>query len=108
MTVTREEFWALQAKAMTEKQVQAAGDKIARDSGWLCYHTWISARSDKGFPDSVYLRGPQGIVAEYKREGKQPTDAQYEWLNAFKGAGFEAYLWRPSDLLGGRIAVALQ
>ena len=107
MTVTREELWALQAKAMTERDLQAAGDKIAKDAGWLCYHTWRSTHSPSGFPDSVYLRGWRGIVVEYKREGKDATTAQHEWLTAFTRTGFQAYLWHPSDLLSGRIAEAL-
>ena len=107
MTITRDEFRALEAKAMTEKELQAAGDRIAHDLGYLCYHTWRSIHSSAGYPDSTYLRGWRGIVVEYKREGRDATIAQHEWLTAFTRTGFQAYLWHPSDLLSGRIAETL-
>lgn len=71
---------------------------------WLYYHTHDSRKSPEGFPDVLALRDDQLIVAELKSEGKNPTPAQQQWLDAFRM--FEAllpdhvsvYVWRPSNL----------
>ena len=59
----------------------------------------------KGFPDLILVRD-RVIAAELKRDrdktGKdtrrEPSVEQVEWLEAFRAAGVEAYLWRPSDV----------
>ena len=47
------------------------------------------------------------LEAELKRETKQPSQAQLDWLAALEAAGVEAYIWRPSDWREGRIARVL-
>jgi hypothetical protein len=50
-----------------------------------------------GFPDLVLLRPPRLLLVELKRDGKQPTDEQAEWLQQFSRVpGVEAYCWRPA------------
>lgn len=73
---------------------------------WLCqwtfYHTRDSRKSNEGFPDLVAIRTRAGktrlVVAELKREGENPTEAQTRWLELFAAAGAETFVWRPSDL----------
>ena len=70
----------------------------------LRQHNSDSRRAHEGFPDWV-IAGPGGlIVRELKRETTHPTAAQSAWLWAFRAAGISAEIWRPSDLLSGRIA----
>ena len=51
-------------------------------------------QGDKGAPDLLLARGGQVILAELKRDGKNPTADQVAWLNAI---GATARLWRPAD-----------
>lgn len=67
-------------------------------SGWLCYHTHDSRRSQAGFPDLVMIRGERLIFAELKSEKGKTSSQQDEWLSALKGSRQgEVYVWRPSD-----------
>jgi hypothetical protein len=82
---------------------------LARQRGWLTYHTRFSRGSDAGFPDLVLLRPPRLVLAELKRDGKNPTPAQGQWLGELEQvalalelehggrAGLEVYIWRPAD-----------
>ena len=70
--------------------------KQAKAQGWMVYHTYDSRRSEEGFPDLVLLR-ERLVFVELKREGEEPTKAQQVWLGKLWQAGYEAYLWRPSD-----------
>ena len=91
---------------------------LARMLGWKTYHTLRSEGSDPDFPDLVMARRrkfwvngrpaktreyqelnpiPRLIVAELKREGKNATPGQQEWLDFFKEIGAETYVWCPSD-----------
>jgi hypothetical protein len=70
---------------------------LAKQLGFLTYHTHNSRRSAHGFPDLVLVRD-RVIYLELKRETTGPTDQQKAWLRALTTAGAEAYLARPSDL----------
>ena len=94
-------------RAMTKGALQASVKQLAELEGWMHYHTFDSRRSDPGFPDSLMVRGGRMVAAELKRETKQPTQAQRDWLEALEAAGAEAYVWRPSDWREGRIARCL-
>lgn len=73
--------------------------EMAKVLRWdLTYHPYRSDKSAEGFPDLVMLRGRRLIFAELKREKEHPTAEQHEWLASLQQGGFEAYLWRPSDL----------
>ena len=93
------------AAAMSENELEQHMRRIlAGLPSVLAYHTHDSRHSPSGFPDWVFA-GPQGVLfRELKREGKRPTPAQAEWLTALVRAGQDACVWRPSDLLTGRIA----
>ncbi len=79
----------------------------AAEHGWLRAHfrpaetkrgwrTPVSA-DGKGFPDLVLLR-ERLIVAELKAKYKKPSREQRQWLDAFRKAGVETYLWYPRDI----------
>jgi hypothetical protein len=90
---------------MSENELEQHIRRILADlPGVLAYHTHDSRHSASGYPDWCFC-GPRGVLfRELKREGKKPTPAQAEWLRALLAAGQDACVWRPSDLLEGRIA----
>lgn len=59
--------------------------------------------SDPGFPDMV-IAGPGGVLY---RELKDPYDTlsqqQLAWRDVLLASGQDWAIWRPADLLGGRI-----
>lgn len=98
------------AAAMTEDRgpdsLDAHVRKLIKDLSLRAYHTHDSRRSPSGFPDWV-ITGKRTIYRELKREGKDPTGAQQDWLDALAAALDDAAVWRPSDLLSGRIQAEL-
>jgi hypothetical protein len=88
---------------VTERDFQKGVVRLAKQLGYLVYHTWLSARSAPGFPDLVLIRPAVGrfdgrvIFAELKRVGNEPTDKQAAWLQALEEAGAEVYLWKPGE-----------
>jgi hypothetical protein len=55
------------------------------------------AGDGKGFPDLVLLKGDRVVIAELKAVGKYPEPAQRAWLDAWRAAGVEVHVWRPTD-----------
>lgn len=101
--MTPAEWFAAQARAMSEAELLRQVRDAARVLGLLCYHTHRSDRSEPGFPD-VVLVGRKGVLfRELKRQRGGHTPAQSEWLDALVHAGVDAGTWRPIDLLTGTI-----
>ena len=90
----------------SEKAFQSAVVRLAKQYGWLAYHTFDSRRSPSGFPDLVLAPGPTChndprlcYAVELKTETGQVTLAQQAWLEALAGCtGVVAEVWRPSQL----------
>lgn len=80
-----------------EKDWQRTVVDLAKQLGWLVYHTFNSRRSAHGFPDLCLVRD-RVVYLELKREKTYPTPDQVNWLRALIAAGAEAYIARPSDL----------
>lgn len=76
---------------------------VAQLTRWLVYHTRDSRGSQEGFPDWVLWKPVRLIFAELKDDKRQPTPAQWLWLEGLQtvadvpGSPVEVYLWRPSD-----------
>ena len=96
---------------MTEREFQTQVVTLARFYGWRVFHPlpgmtrtgrWTTpTEGDTGYPDLTLVKaGPRGgvIFAELKTEKGRVSQAQTEWLDELRGAGAEAYLWRPDDL----------
>lgn len=82
---------------MSEARFQEQVIYTLKAYGWMVYHTHDSRRSASGFPDLVAVHPKLGtIFAELKSDKGQPTAAQNDWLAALRGAGQQAYLWRPA------------
>lgn len=84
--------------ATPEKAWQAQVEYLLALFRWSYYHTRDSRRSAEGFPDLVACRPPRLIFAELKRDGKEPTEEQWTWLDAFSQCGAECYVWHSSDM----------
>ncbi len=50
-----------------------------------------------GFPDIIAVKGQRVLVAELKVGKNQPTPEQLVWLECWRTASVEVYVWRPSD-----------
>lgn len=113
------------------KPVQSEADfmamviKLAKDHGWLVYHTrpammrsgkWASpTQGNVGWPDLFLARRadwkparaeiqgkdghpkPRALAAELKSEKGKLTEEQRAWLEALNAAGIEVRVWRPSQ-----------
>lgn len=85
--------------------VAAAHFRPARTkAGWRT----AVAGDGKGFPDLV-LVGPGGVLyRELKAEAGRLEPAQKRWRDALQAAGADWAVWRPSDLLAGRVDAELK
>lgn len=78
--------------------------RLLRDLGLRGYHTHDSRRSHGGYPDWT-VAGIGGVLfRELKTQRGKVSREQQAWLDALAAAGQDAGVWRPMDLLSGRIA----
>lgn len=96
------DFRQMQANAMLEEDLSQQVYALSQALGLLRYHTYRSQRSEPGFPDEV-LVGRKVLYRELKRAGKNPTTAQQKWLDKLAATGADVGVWRPEDLVSGRI-----
>ena len=97
--------------AMLEKPFQTRVIQLAKFHGFeLVYHTHNSQRSAPGFPDLVMVstRHKRILYRELKRTVGKVTTEQQAWLDALAAAGQDVGVWRPADLLSGRIVAELR
>lgn len=96
------------AKAMSENEFLAAVREMAKFRGWLTYHTRRSKGSEAGFPDLVLVRRDRLLWRELKTQTGVVSKDQKAWIRALLMAGQDAGVWRPEDLLVGRVKEQLQ
>lgn len=70
------------------------------------YHTYDSRRSVPGMPDWMIV-GTRVIFRELKSEEGRLAPAQTRVRNLLVAAGADWAVWRPADLVSGRIAEEL-
>jgi hypothetical protein len=104
-SISAEQYNALKAAEMTEKQLQAAVIAAAHSLGWMVYHTYSSVRSAPGYPDlhMVHTRQRRSLFVELKTQKGKLSPAQQQWILALEDAGCTARVWRPIDWFSGRI-----
>lgn len=90
------------AERMTENQLLAGVRARCKALGLLVYHTHLSTRSEPGYPDLTIL-GRKVLLRELKTEVGKVTADQDQWLTGLAVVGQDADVWRPADLLMGRI-----
>lgn len=87
---------------VSERAFLAAVVRLARQQGYLVYHTWNAKRSPEGFPDLVCVhptRRELPVLAwELKSATGQVTPAQQAWLAALDGRQTVSAVWRPEDM----------
>lgn len=71
---------------------------LAKQFGWLFYHTHRSDKSEPGWPDVVLCKPPELIIAELKSAKGKLTVDQKTWVYSLGSCGIETYVWRPADL----------
>jgi hypothetical protein len=77
--------------------------RVTRKDGSTFWQTPVQADGE-GFPDLILLKdGQRGLAWELKSEDGPVAKAQTNWLTAFKLAGFDARVVRPSDWLSGLV-----
>ena len=111
------------ARMLLEGVLQERVRQLCLLHRWRYYHTHRSKHSPAGFPDTCAVRGDRLLFSELKREAPRhkPSTEQQEWLDdlqhiadlanrhaGVEGPRIEVYLWRPSDLLSGRIEEILR
>jgi hypothetical protein len=68
--------------------------RVQRKNGTVYWETPVAA-DGKGFPDLILVRGSRIIAAELKTDAGALKPEQTLWLDAFRGAGVLALVWRP-------------
>lgn len=105
-----QDYRALQAKAMSERQLQDQIIELSKQMGWLSYHTFDSRRSTPGFPDLVLVHPKQRRVIwrELKSETGTTSAEQKVWISTLLLVGEDVDVWRPRDWVSGRIEKELR
>ncbi|MHA7145460.1 VRR-NUC domain-containing protein [Arthrobacter sp. TmT3-37] len=94
----------------TETQFQNKITQLAKELGWLVYHTNDSRRSDPGWPDLVLAHPIRHrlIIWELKSKTGRATPAQFAWITALRTAGINVGIKRPEDWANESIQRELQ
>lgn len=105
-----QDYRTLQAKAMSETQLQELIIALAERMGFIVYHTYDSRRSKKGFPDLVLVHPRQRRVIwrELKSEKGVTSAEQKVWISTLSLVGEDVDVWRPRDWVSGRIEKELR
>ena len=78
--------------------------RLLRDLNLRGYHTHDSRRSHGGYPDWTIVGTGGVLFRELKTQRGKVSPEQQQWLAALTAARQDADVWRPEDLLSGRIA----
>ena len=86
-------------REISEKQFQAQVRERAELLGWVVFTTWNSRHSPAGEPDLRLVHPVQKriIWVELKTENGKVSAKQNEAIETLQEAGFEVFIWRPSD-----------
>jgi hypothetical protein len=84
--------------SLSEKELAQNIIREARLLCWRVHYAWTSVHSPRGWLDLVLCRLPVILFVELKSEAGKLTTDQQSWLQALRGCGLHAYVWRPSDL----------
>lgn len=105
-----QEYRALQAKSMSERQLQELIIALAKRMGWISFHDYDSRRSTPGFLDLVLVHPRQRRVMwrELKSEKGVTSAEQKVWISALSLVGEDVDVWRPRDWVSGRIEKELR
>lgn len=96
------------ATGILERDFDRQVADLFRAHGWSTAHFHDSRRQvrpgvfvgDKeaaGWPDRVFVRPPEFIVVELKRDKGRLSVLQSTWLRLLDECGIETHVWRPQD-----------
>lgn len=88
---------------MTEAELDRAVRDVIALYGLYGYHTYDSRRSARGWPDWVVV-GRRLLFRELKTIDGRLTSEQRKVGYLLQAAGADWDVWRPGDLVSGRIA----
>jgi hypothetical protein len=83
---------------MTERDVQSAIVRMAKQLGFLVYHTQYALGSAPGFPDLVIAGHGRVFFWEIKGPRGKLSEHQEAWLDTLAFAGMTANVIWPDDL----------
>jgi len=106
-TITPSQYREQVAGDMSEDTLQTRIEQLAKELGWLRYHTYDSRRSAAGFPDLVMVRRGRIVWRELKSMKGRVSADQRKWLDALETANADVGIWRPIDLLDGTVQAEL-
>jgi len=125
-TMTPDEYRKMLAEAMSEKDLQTHVRRVAKVNGWRAFCWWSSLHSPAGWTDLVLIREidrgdhdldwlwdlrgypkAEMIFVELKSEKGKVSPEQEEVHRLLRLTGHAVYVWRPSDLLSGRVEEVL-
>lgn len=83
-------------ETINEKEWQKWVMEVAREAGWLAFHSTDSRRDggDKGYPDVILAKGGVVWALELKTVNGKVTRGQLDWGEAM---GSHWHLLRPGD-----------
>jgi len=87
------------AGLLPEKAWQAAVIRVARQSGYMYFHTHDARRSPSGWPDLALIKPSGGVLylAELKTDTGSVSQAQQAWLDALEQCtAVVTGIWRPA------------
>lgn len=92
---------------ITEAEFTRQVLEYAKLKGWRTAHFrpartakgWCTAVQGDGvgFPDIIFIRRTDMLVAELKVGRNNVSTEQMEWLASFQWAGHDSYVWKPSN-----------
>lgn len=83
-----------------ERDIEDACGRWAKARGW--FHRKYKGPGRRSHPDRLFIRNTVCVWIEFKRKGKEPTELQWQEINAMKAAGANVY-W--TDNLEGAKAI---
>lgn len=93
---------------MTEAQFQATVVAMCKLLRIDWYHPYVSVRDAAGWPDLAMLGDHGFLLRELKTEKGRLTKKQQQWGERLQAVGISWDVWRPADLLNGRIRRELE
>lgn len=119
--VTVDEYNAMVAATMREEVLQARVEELLRTFGWVWFHDQDSRRNRAGLPDLIAARRGRLLFAELKAQNGRMRADQLKWQAELELVAetvateygphpepVQYHVWRPIDLVEGRIEEALR
>jgi len=88
----------MSAPKLTERELQAGIVRMAKQLGYLVFHTQYALGSAPGFPDLCIAGHGRVWFLEIKGPRGRVSDFQTAWIETLTAAGMDARIVFPDDL----------